>query len=61
MGEIMVRSYDIQDQLAGLSARRVAADVMSALEGHENEAEALRLLAERIPVRLAQIGKRAET
>ncbi len=57
----MARSYDIQDviadQLAGLPAQSVAADVMSALKGHKNEAEALHLLAERIPARLAQIGK----
>ena len=57
----MGRSYDIEaeiaEQLVGLSAQRVVADVMSALEGHKNEAEALRLLAERISTRLTQIGK----
>ena len=65
VGEAMGRSYDIQDvladQLAGLPAQQVAADVMSALEGHENEVEALRLLAKRIQVRQTQIRSKGAT
>ena len=54
----MSQCYDIQDviadQLADLPAQDVAEAVIGALQGHESEAEALRLLAERISVRLTQ-------
>jgi len=62
----MGRSYDIQDvvaeQLADLTAQRVADAVMGALQEHENEAEALRLLAQSIAARQTHIrNKEADT
>ena len=59
----MGQSYDIEeiiaDQLSGLSAQQIADNVMIAVQGHPNEAEALRLLAQHIRTRRTQIQEQS--
>ena len=59
----MGQSYDIEEiiagQLSGLSAQQIADNVMSAVQGHPNEAEALRLLAQHIRTRRTQIQEQS--